>query len=141
MDQFVQLPMPAVRSSIRIVFIAVTIFLLFSIVVYHIKKTRSQSNSHKSVGSLSKVKRFPAKYHLIRVNTTQSNIDEEWKDKRFLCPVTDITQRRRLRRLLETWIQLAAEHKLLWWITYGMLLGSIRYVPFLRNLIILFSCT
>ncbi|KAA3674745.1 uncharacterized protein DEA37_0008459 [Paragonimus westermani] len=46
------------------------------------------------------------------------------------CPVR-LDRRERIYRLLRYWIELAERHNIVWWLSYGSLLGSVRHGDFI----------
>ncbi|CAL8098141.1 unnamed protein product [Calicophoron daubneyi] len=53
-----------------------------------------------------------------------------WNETELRCYV-NLDKRRSMYRLLRHWITLANQYKIIWWITYGSLIGSIRHGDFI----------
>lgn len=65
----------------------------------------------------------PSSIYLIpSVNTS----DKNHNGAQFPCSITSDSRRGKLLQTLKSWVNFAAEHRLLWWLTYGTLLGAVR---------------
>lgn len=86
----------------------------------HVPKTYNRGRSLRSTQSEN---RIPLLYASPQDRKLINTSDNYFKSP---CPITNSVRKQKLHEALISWIKFSEKHGIIWWISYGTLLGSIR---------------